>query len=241
VDISIVALIASVFSIGLAIVAIWQANHHRDQSDKLNRDTTEKLARIEAFATSVKEDAFGEIKRYGDFWRAGGKVSEEAEKVTERELRKLKDELQATTSNRLDKVLQTVESKLNFSAGNTFISEIRKEFEELKEKLAEIQEKGLGEIKRLEIEKKFKPLWLSLSREQRDLLVKAAKEQDISHEELKRAGISSPVESIKFLWRLFQGGVVFQIGRGKSNKGLEITTTTEFEEFVKSMSQNEME
>ena len=142
-----VALIASIFSIALAILAIWQANHHRDQSDKLNRDTTEKLARIEAFATSIKEDAFGEIKRYGDFWRAGGKGSEEIEKAKEDELRKLKDEIRATTSTEINKVLQTVESKLSSSAAASTISDIRKEFEELKKEIAKIQDKAVAGAK----------------------------------------------------------------------------------------------
>jgi hypothetical protein len=150
-----VALIASIVSIFLAFFAIWQANHHRDQSDKLNRDTTEKLARIEAFATSIKEDAFGEIKRYGDFWRAGGKVSEEVEKAKEGEIRRLKDEIQATTSAEINKVLQTVESKLSSSTEASTISEIKKEFADLKEDIVKIQEEGLREIERLKNEKKL--------------------------------------------------------------------------------------
>jgi len=133
-----VALIASVFSIGLAIVAIWLAIHHKDQSDKLNRDTAEKLARIEAFATSIKEDAFGEIKRYGDFWRAGGKAWEEAEKAKEKELRKLKDEI------------QMVGNKLSSLKEAPDISEIKKEFERLKLELRESQGRLSEGIRSLE-------------------------------------------------------------------------------------------
>jgi alanyl-tRNA synthetase len=143
--VEVVALIASIVSIALAFFAIWQANHHRDQSDKLNRDTTEKLARIEAFATSTKEDAFAEIRKWGDFARAGGKASEEVEKVKEEELRKLKDELQSTTSAEINKVLQTIEAKLSSSTQASTISEIKKEFEELKKEISKIQEKAVVE------------------------------------------------------------------------------------------------
>jgi ribosomal protein S20 len=142
-DISIVALIVGIVSICLAFFAIWQANHHRDQSDKLNRDTTEKLARIEAFATSTKEDAFAEVRRWGEFARAGGKGFEEAEKAKEEEIKKLKEEIQTTTSAEINKVLQTVESKLNSSTQASTISEIKQEFEELKKEIGKIQDKAV--------------------------------------------------------------------------------------------------
>lgn len=149
-DINIVALIASIVSIVLAFFAIWQANHHRDQSDKLNRDTTEKLARIEAFATSTKEDAFAEIRRWGDFARAGGKAFEEAEKAKEEEIRKLKDAIQATTSAEINKVLQTVENKLSSSTESSTIAEIKNEFDDLKKEISKIQEKAVADIKQTE-------------------------------------------------------------------------------------------
>jgi hypothetical protein len=227
-----VALIASFVSIGLAFFAIWQANHHRDQSDKLNRDTTEKLTRIEVFATSIKEDAFGEIKRYGDFWRAGGKVSEEAEKAKEEEIKKLKDEIQATTSAEINKVLQTVESKLSSSTQASTISEIKKEFEELKKEVTRIQEKGLGEVKRIENEEKFKRFWHSLAVKQKDLLVKAVKNPFISDDEIKEAGISGYDEFGRFVRALFSAGAVSAIFRNESNTGYQMKLRPEFRQFL---------
>jgi hypothetical protein len=229
-----VALIASFVSIALAFIAIWLAIHHKDQSDRLNRDTTEKLARIEAFATSIKEDAFGEIKRYGDFWRAGGKVSEEAEKAKEEEIKKLKDELRASTSEQINKVLQTVESKLSSSTESSAIAEIKKEFGDLKKEIGRIQEKGLGEVKRIESEEKFKRFWHSLAVKQRDLLVKASKHQDISAVELQEAGISPKA--------LFNEDVLskFWANRIKSGPAFHIELTSEFIQFLRSMEKDEM-
>jgi len=239
--VEVVALIVGIVSICLAFFAIWQANHHRDQSDKLNRDTTEKLARIEAFATSTKEDAFDELKKWSEFARTGGKALEEAEKATERELRKLKDELQTTTADQLNKVLETVESKLNTLGQPSFISEIRTQFENLKEEIAKTQEKGLAQIRRLEIERKFVPLWLSLSEEQRELLVKVAKGQKISHDDLETAGVAKPGDLAKFVWRLFKGGMPFQIAFSKPHGKFEVSSSPEFDEFLEHMARHEME
>lgn len=149
-DINTVALITSIVSIVLAFFAIWQANHHRDESDKLNRDTTEKLVRIEAFATSTKEDAFKELEKWGDFARTGGKASEEAEKAKEQEMRKLKEEIQTATSAEINKVLQTVEKKLGSSTETSTISIIKKEFEELKKGIEKIQEKTVVDTNKAE-------------------------------------------------------------------------------------------
>jgi polyhydroxyalkanoate synthesis regulator phasin len=148
--VKITALIASIVSICLAFFAIWQANHHRDQSDKLNRDTTEKLARIEAFATSTKEDAFAEIRRWGDFARRGGTAWEEADRIKEEEIRKLRDELQAATSAEINRALQAVESKLSPSTGTSDISDLKREFESLKQEIAKIQDKAVTETKQAE-------------------------------------------------------------------------------------------
>jgi len=227
-----VALIASIVSIVLAFFAIWQANHHRDQSDKLNRDTTEKLSRIEAFATSTKEDAFAEIRRWGDFARAGGKGSEEAEKAKEDELRKLKDEIRATTSTEINKVLKTVESKLSSSTESSTISEIKKEFEELKKEVTRIQEKGLGEVKRIENEEKFKRFWHSLAVKQKDLLVKAVKDPFISDDELKEAGIAVYDELLRFVRQLFSAGAISGIWRTESNTGYQLRLKPEFRQFL---------
>jgi hypothetical protein len=189
-DISIVALIASIVSICLAFFAVWQANHHRDKSDKLNRDTTEKLARIEAFATSTKEDAFAEIRRWGDFARAGGKAMEEAEKAKEEEIRKLKEEIQAITSAEINKALQTIESKLGSSAEASTISEIKKQFDELKKEIGKIQDRSLVQIKKLDIEQKFKYVWVKLKTQQKALLIKASHNPHITEEDLAMAGMS---------------------------------------------------
>ncbi len=238
---NIVALIASFVSIALAFFAIWQANHHRDQSDKLNRDTTEKLARIEAFATSIKEDAFGEIKRYGDFWRAGGKASEEAEKAKEEQMKKLKDEIEATTSAEISKVLQTVESKLSSSTEVSAISEIKREFGELKKEVTRIQEKGLAEFKRIESEEKFKRFWDSLGVKQKELLVKAVKNRFISDDEFEEAGISGFNELRSFVEQLLSADAFSEMDRakqiigGKSNSGYDFRLTPAFRQFLKLM------
>jgi hypothetical protein len=235
-----VALIASIVSIILAFFAIWQANHHRDQSDRLNRDTTEKLARIEAFTTSTKEDAFKELERWGDFARAGGKASEEVEKAKEDELRKLKDEIQSMTQTEINKVLQTVENKISSSTGTSTISEIKKEFEELKKEIGKIQEKGLGQIKRLEIQKKFNSFWLSLTETQRDLLTKAVIQPNISSFELERVGISPGISFIDFVERLRQEDVLDWVVRTDPGWYL-IRLTPAFREFLETQKENEME
>lgn len=190
-----IALIASIVSIIIAFFAIWQANHHRDQSDKLNRDTTEKLARIEACATSTKEEAFEEIRRWGDFARAGGKGLEEAEKAKEEDLRKLKEDIQATTAEEINKVLQTVESKLSSSTGASTISEIKKEFEELKKEMGRIQVKGITAAKKLERESKFRNYYQSLEAKQKELLKSLKKQSSniliIDNDMLRHLGIST--------------------------------------------------
>ena len=231
-DISIVALIASIVSICLAFFAIWQANHHRDKSDKLNRDTTEKLARIEAFATSTKEDAFKELERWGNFARAGGKALEEAEKAKEEEMRKLKNEIQSTTAREINKVLQTVESKLSSSTQASAITEIKRQFEELKKEIATIQEKGLGEVKRIESQEKFKHFWRSLPVSQRNLLVKAVKDSIISDDELKEAGMSGYDEVVRFVLRLADEGVLSGFGRTLSDTGYQVKLQPEFRQFL---------
>lgn len=227
-----VALIASFVSIGLAFFAIWQANHHRDQSDKLNRDTTEKLARIEAFATSIKEDAFGEIKRYGDFWRAGGKASEEIEKAKEEELRKLKEEIQTATSAEIKKLQQTMEGKLSSVTESSAIHELEKQFEELKKGIARIQDKSLGEVKRIESEEKFKRLWHSLTGKQKDLLVKAAKDYIISDDELKEAGITVHHELVSFVEQLYSASAVSDVWRESDIGGYQLRLRPEFKQFL---------
>jgi hypothetical protein len=235
----IVALIASIVSICLAFFAIWQANHHRDQSDKLNRDTTEKLARIEAFATSTKEDAFKELERWGDFARAGGKVSEEAEKAKEEEMKKLKTEIQATTSAEISKVLQTVESKLTSSTQASAIIEIRKEFEQLKKEIGNIQEKGLGQIERLKIQEKFNPFWLSLSEKQRNLLEKAATHERISSVELETVAMSTGIPFMQFVERLRREDVIDFIMRTEPGQYIMRLTPT-FRKFLQTRKQYEM-
>ncbi len=229
-----VALIASIVSIILAGFAIWQANHHRNQSDKLNRDTTEKLARIEAFATFTKEDAFAEIKRWGDFARTGGKASEEAEKAKEEEMRKLKEEIQASTSVQINKVLQTVESKLSSSTQASTISEIRKEFEELKREIGKTQDKALLEFKRLGYAKRFNSLWLSLSKSQRILLAKVADEPEISKTDVERIGITSKNELMKLVRAAMIDSDAVSYYRGyKEDDFYRIELSSDFKEFVK--------
>jgi len=242
----IVALIASIVSIVLAFFAIWQANHHRDQSDKLNRDTTEKLARIEAFATSTKEDAFKELERWGDFARAGGKASEEAEKAKEEEMKKLKDEIQASTSAEISKVLQTVESKLSSTTETSTISEIKTQFEELKKEIGRIQAKGLGKVKRLESEEKFKASWLSFPIEKRELLVKLFKGSDhlrVSEDELAKYGIHGIMGVLQladFFRPLFSSK--FVVGVGNNLDGTyDIILSRKLVEFLKGVKGNEME
>ncbi len=231
----IVALIASIVAIFLAFFAIWQANHHRDQSDKLNRDTTEKLARIEAFATSTKEDAFKELERWGDFARSGGKASEEVEKAKEEEIRKLKDEMQATTSAEINKVLETVESKLKSFTQPSTISEIKKEFEELKKQLEKIQLDGLGEIKKQEIEKKFWLFWLVLPLERQELLVKAMKDPIISKEAWERAGFTNRIEVTLFGYRLIHEGIVAEALWIEPGVRYQIKLTPSFRQFLESV------
>lgn len=170
----VVALIASIVTIVLAGFAIWQANHHRDQSDKLNRDTTEKLARIEAFATSTKEDAFAEIKRWGDFARAGGKALEEAEKAKEEEMSRLKDEIQTNTAAEISKVLQTVESKLSSSAQSQSMAEIKSQFDKLEKEIAKIQDDAVASIMDAEKRSRIATLLAQLSPTEKGVLRKIA-------------------------------------------------------------------
>ena len=199
-----VALIVGIVSIGLAIVAIWLAIHHKDQSDKLNRDTTEKLARIEAFATSTKEDAFKELERWGDFARAGGKAMEEAEKAKEEEIKKLKEEIETTTSAQINKVLQTVEGKLNSSTQTSTISEIKKEFEELKKGIGEIQDNAVVETARSTEEYNSILTFLNiLERKEKYVMHSIAQKDNVSYSELLKFGhdrstIDSAIAKAKF-------------------------------------------
>ena len=234
-DISIVALIAGVFSIGLAIVAIWQANHHRDQSDRLNRDTTEKLSRIEAFATSTKEDAFKELEKWGDFARAGGKASYEAEKAKEEELRKLKDEIRATTSTEINKVLQTVESKFSSSSQTSTISDIKKEFEELKKQIGKIQDRSLVQIKRLDIEQKFKYVWTKLKTQQKALLIKASDDPHITEEDLAMAGMSGGLRLDNYLKWFIAEGVIDNFLIVTPGLRYQLELSREFREFLQNI------
>jgi polyhydroxyalkanoate synthesis regulator phasin len=241
-DINTVALIASIVSICLAFFAIWQANHHRDQSDKLNRDTTEKLARIEAFATSIKEDAFGEIKRYGDFWRAGGKASEEVKKAKEEEMKKLKEEIHATTSTEINKVLQTIESKLSSSTQASAISEIKEKFEELKKQIGKIQEKGLekglADAKRLERENEFKDFLQSLGEKERELVNALARETSniliIDNDMFDKLGVSTISDKrINFLSCFARPGIIESFGYDYFNKRAKIIFDSEFAQFIR--------
>jgi len=240
-----VSFILSIVAIILAFFAIWQANHHRDQSDKLNRDTTEKLARIEASATSTKEDAFAEIRRWGDFARAGAKASEEVEKVKEEELKKLKEELRNMASDQINKVLQTVEGRLSATAETSDISEIRKEFEELKREIAKIQEKGLGEARKLDLKRKFSDYWSVLTEPERDFLRRLSVTQIISPQALDKVGLSSEDEIDFFLHELDKHDVITGVGFIKSAFEDKITKyllqlTPEFEEFLRMLKKDEM-
>jgi hypothetical protein len=241
-DISIVALIASIVSICLAFFAIWQANHHRDQSDRLNRDTTEKLSRIEAFATSTKEDAFAEIKRWGDFARAGGKASEEAEKAKEQEMKKLKEEIQATTSAEINKVLRSVENKLSSSGENASLVEIKKQFNELKTEIGKIQESSLEQIKRLDFEAKFKRLFVASPSKYKKLLKRLANNPHITVEKLNQLGITKPSEFYPIVSHWFREGVLFDFAEpSEDDAEYLMALTREFKQFLNEMQHNEME
>jgi len=174
--VEVIALIAAIVSIILAGFAIWQANHHRDQSDKLNRDTTEKLARIEAFATSTKEDAFEEIRRWGDFARAGGKVVEEAQKAKEEAVKNIKDEIEASITEQINRALQAVESKIGSSAGAPALNAIKREFEELKNEMRKIQDRAVAGVEDAEKKRAISGLLGTLSVEEKDILREIAQE-----------------------------------------------------------------
>jgi polyhydroxyalkanoate synthesis regulator phasin len=173
--VEIVALIAGIVSIVLAGFAIWQANHHRDQSDKLNRDTTEKLARIEAFATSTKEDAFEEIRRWGDFARAGGKAFEEAQKAKDEAVKNIKDEIEASTTEQINRALQAVESKISSSAGASAVEAIKREFEELKKEIRKIQDRAVAGVENAEKKRAISGLLGTLSVEEKAVLREIAR------------------------------------------------------------------
>jgi hypothetical protein len=137
-----VSLIASIVAIILAFFAIWQANEYKKQSDKLNRDTTEKLARIEAFATMTKEDAFSELSKWNELARKGFIIFEE---FKEEKLNQLIQELHDRTAREIDKVWGLVEKKLKESLSKTVtkstLDDIKSEFEELRIEIAKIQGK----------------------------------------------------------------------------------------------------
>jgi len=226
-----VSLIASVVAIILAFFAIWQAHEHKKESDKLNRDTTEKLSKIEAFATMTRDDAFAEIKRWGDFARAGGKDVEEAEKAKKEELKKLKIELEKTTAEQINKVLKSVEDSVSSSSTTTAITEIRKEFEELKNEIGKIQEKGLGEVKRLDVKEKFNRLWHSLTMKQKKLLVKISNNPDVSQQDLELAGLSRDSMLFAFFNDL-RGIGALRAAYSVDGTNFCILLTDDFKEFV---------
>jgi len=136
-------------------------------------------------------------------------------------------------------VLQTVESKLGSFTEPSAFSEIKKQFEELKKEIGNIQEKGLGQIERLKIQEKFNAFWLSLSERQRHLLAKTVKDPFISDEELKEAGISGHNEFHRFVEQLLSADaisgvdtVIRTIG-GKSDAGYNLRLKREFRQFLK--------
>ena len=170
-----ITLLVGITSIVLAIIAIWLVIAFKKQSDDINRDTTGKLARIEAFAKMTKEDAFIELSKWGDFARTGGKLSEEVEKIKEKELEKLKDELRNSTSQQINKLLQTVESRLNVSAKASDIAKIRNEFKDLKKDISEIQDKAVSSVKSATVRHNILTLISDLSHRQLEMLREAAK------------------------------------------------------------------
>lgn len=160
--ISYVALFAGIASIILAIIAIWLAIAFKKQSDDINRDTTEKLAKIEAFAMMTKEDTFGELSKWMDYARKGGVTGRGEEKET---LEKLKQELQEATKKEIDNKIALVEKKIEqslsgvtreASIADSAVLEIKREFQNFKEEMSNIQQRnvtqaiGLGKKIRLE-------------------------------------------------------------------------------------------
>lgn|GEM_PF-1393125 len=166
-----IALIAAIVSIILAGFAIWQANHQRDQSDKLNRDTTEKLARIEACATSTEEDAFAELKETYGWLRAGGKVAKGLEQAKENEVSRIK----TIAQEEINKVLEEVEDKLRTSGQDKTISDIEREFQQLKREIGQIQDKTVVGVQKAEKKSKVLGLLGALSVEEKAVLKEIAR------------------------------------------------------------------
>ena len=169
-----ISLIANILAIILAILAIWLAIEHKKQSDRLNKDTTEKLARIEAFATMTKEDAFRELGKWGDAAREGRILGGGEGKETKETLEKLKKELQETTRKEIDEKIALAEKKIEQSVADvtkvSTIAEMKKEFQTLKEEMSKIQQRSA--IKAIDLEKRIRleELKKRLSPEQKEIL-----------------------------------------------------------------------
>ena len=71
---------------------------------------------------------------------------EEAERAKEEEVKKIRDEIEASTSAQINRALQAVESKISSSAGASSIEGIKSEFEALKKEMRKIQDRAVTEV-----------------------------------------------------------------------------------------------
>ena len=117
----IAALVASAVAVILGFFAVWQAEHHREISDKLNRETMAKLASIEVSTASTEEYAF--------------RIWGEIEKAKGEEMKKLKDEMHASISAEFDKNPK---------------SETGKQFNELERAILKILDKAIVEAEKVD-------------------------------------------------------------------------------------------
>lgn len=62
-------LFSSVSSLVLAVVAIWLALHHKNEADRINRETQSLLTEIKSDAKSIANYAIPELREYGKYMR----------------------------------------------------------------------------------------------------------------------------------------------------------------------------
>lgn len=168
--ISYVALFTGIASIILAIIAIWLAIAFKKQSDDINRDTTQKLARIEAFASSTKEDAFAELSKWSEFVRKGG-MKDLAEEET---LRRLLKELTVTTRKEIDGGIAVVEERIEQSLTNvaksSTLTEIKKDFQTLKDEMSKIHERNITQALEWRKQIRFEYWWRIYTAKQKGIV-----------------------------------------------------------------------
>lgn len=133
----IVAIVAGGVSIILGLFAIWQ-------SDKVNKDTIARLARIDAVTTSTKDEALAESHKWNELARDLFKKSSEINKANE-EKKKLREEMRDSSLAKTNELRKSVP---NDSAESLNTSKIMEKLDKLDSAILKIQDRTIVEIEK---------------------------------------------------------------------------------------------